>query len=249
LSFGQNLEGDVHEWYSKEQVIKNDLQKAILTYENGETLSLFFDKKGYLIKDIESKNWHTKDATEKKFKYQNDLLSEQIHVTKSSRDTLGFRKYFYEKGKLQLIIGRNLTNNEITNYNYNQKGKLISSKYIMTTMYSHDTVQVDFREYDDQERLICLKRRVRDKEDIYVTEYQEEYTIRKMKLEIFKEEEFEQIIKFDDSLQITKVITITPNGKKSESTSEMKYNKDKLLSKLLIDNKLFISVSYIKNKH
>jgi len=249
LSFGQNLEREVHEWYSKDLVIKNDFQKAILKYENGETLSLFFDKRGYLIKEIESKNWHTNDTTEKKFKYKKDLLSEVIHLTKSNRDTLSHYKYYYENGKLQLKSGRILSNNEITNYDYNQKGKLTSSKSIMTTIYSHDTLQVDFREYDDQERVIYRKRRARDKEDIYKWDYQEEYTLHRRKREMYKNEKIEQIVEFDDSLNIRKVITITPNGEKSESLTELKYNKDKLFSELIIDNKQLFSVSYIKNKH
>jgi len=249
LMFGQNLESEVHEWYAKELVIKNDFQKVIFTYENGEIWSLFFDKRGYLIKEIESKNWHTKDTTEKKYKYEKDLLSEVIHLTKSNRDTLSYYKYFYENGKLQLKSGRTLSNKEITNYNYNQKGKLTSSKVIMTTMYSQDTMKADFREYDDQERLIYLKRRTRDKEDIYVWDYQEEYTLHKRKRERYKNEKIEQIFEFDDSLKIRKVTTITPDGEKSVSITELKYNKDKLLSELLIDNKQLFSVSYIKNKH
>lgn len=107
----------------------------------------------------------------------------------------------------------------------------------MTTMYSNDTLLVDFREYDNQERLIYRKRRARDKEDIYKWDYQEEYTLHKRKREMYKNEKIEQIVEFDDSLKIRKVITINPIGEKSESITEIKYNKAKLFSELIIDNK------------
>lgn len=59
LAYGQKLWNEMHELYPKEVVLKNNIEKVIFSFEDGESQSFSFDKKGFLMKEVESKNWHS----------------------------------------------------------------------------------------------------------------------------------------------------------------------------------------------
>ncbi|NEN22827.1 hypothetical protein G3O08_04845 [Cryomorpha ignava] len=177
-----------------------------------------------------------------------DLLSKVVRINKLTGDTLSYVDFSYENGKIQKKVGKVLSNSEITVFDYNELGKLVSSESIMTSISSLDTMQIEFKEYDDKERLIYLRRNVRGKEDIYSWDYQKDFILLKKEFEIFEKENFEQIIEFDDKLQITKIIKklSLPDGEEVETITRLQYNENDLFSGMTIDNKQIIAVKYIK---
>ena len=248
---GQKLWNEMHELYPKEVALKNNLEKVIFYFEDEESQSFFFDKKGFLVKEVESRNWHSNDTSEIFYNYEEELLLEVVHINKSNSDTLSSDKYNYENGRLKTIEGRVLSNKELTSFCYDKSGKLESSNSIMTSFYSKDTMQIEHKEYDSKERLVHLKRIVGAREDIYIWDYQKDNIILKRKSEIYEKEEIEQEIEFNDDLQITRIkkkITL-PNQTQEESITEMKYDKNNLFLKMEIDGKTIIDVEYIKNEY
>ena len=238
----------MHELYPKEVVIKNRIEKVIFHIEDGETQTLTFNKEGLIIKEVESKNWNSKDTSEIFYHYEENLLSEVVHINKSNGDTLSFDKYIYKNGKLKIIEGKVLSNRETTIFHYNETGKIETSKSIMTSSYLQDTLQIDTKIYDEKERLINLTRIVGDKEDNYSWDYQKKTIVLKKKFEIYKEEETEQVIEFDDNLQITKFTKKInlPNQASRELITEMKYDENDLFLEMTIDGQKIIEAKYIK---
>ena len=245
--FGQKVWEEMHELYPRDLVLKNGIQKVIFNFEDGESQSFLFNKEGFLILETESLNWHSKDTSEKFYTYKNEKLAKVIHLNKSNGDTLSYNQYVYEAGRLKETHKAILSNIEFTDFKYDNNGMLVSSESIMTSKYSNDTLQMEERTYDQEERKTTLRRIVRDKEDVYRWEYKGEYVLMKGRHEIYMTGEFEQRIEFNQNQLITKFIkkARAPNGERLVSTTEMKYDKNHLFTEMTIDGSPIINVEYI----